>query len=372
MKLGKVKLNSTAFSVFKKRLNQTPRLIHKFDSANNLHQVEVSFVIPVHNQKEIIASNVKALLSCITLDSEIIFVDDSSSDGSKEEILNAISGELPQEIKRIFLYRFEHPIFESACDDFGIKSASGKYIIEVQADMQIQENGFDKKMTRVLRENPDIFMLSGRGVMQFDDIAETYSRSRGTESYFSKSLRSSIWRNIIKVIRKDNEIDFKEPRAVTTGSNDSSLQKLVFPTKEEFSESGRAGRLGTLIEINHIEPRQLLYIGDTVMRGPICFIRERYVELGGFNLESFFLGYDEHDLNLRARVEKGWMSGFLSIDFVSPLSHGSMRKSRSFKNKFELYLAVKRISGSSGSYLGDYKTYKTGIQSKFELRENST
>lgn len=372
MKLGKVIFNSRAFSVFKRRLNQTPRLIHKFDSANNLHQVEVSFVIPIHNQREIIASNIKALFSCITLDSEIIFVDDSSSDGSQEEILNAISGELPQEIKRIFLYRFEHPIFESACDDFGIKSASGKYIIEIQADMQMLEKGFDKKMTRVLGEYPDIFMLSGRGVMPFDEIAEIYSRSRGTESHLSKSLKFSIWRNIIKVVKKNNEINIEEPKSLTTVSDHTFLHNLVFPTNKDFSESGKAGRLGPLIEVNPIEPRPLLYIGDTVMRGPICFMRERYVELGGFNLESFFLGYDEHDLNLKARILKGWRSGFLSVGFVSPLSHGSMRKSRTLKNKFELYLAVKRISRSSGSCLSDYETYKSKIHSKFEMKEIRT
>lgn len=372
MKLWKVIFNTRAFSFFKRRLNQTPRLIHKYERVNNLHQVEVSFVIPVHNQREIIANNVKSLLSCITLDSEIIFVDDSSSDGSRDEIFDAISGELPQEIKQIFIYRFEHPIFESACDDFGIKSASGKYIIEIQADMQMQESGFDKKMTKVLKENPDIFMLSGRGVMRFDEIAEIYSRSFGTESNFSRSLKSSIAKNLIKIIRKDKGINFQEPVAVSTSSSLSLLQNLVFPTKEEFSESGRAGRLGPLIEINPIDPRQHLYIGDTVMRGPICFNRERYVGLGGFNLQSFFLGYDEHELNLRARIQRGWRSGFLNIDFVSPLAHGSMRKSRSLKSKFELYLAVKRISVSPSSFLSDYTTLKSDLQHKFDLRETST
>ncbi len=369
--MEKVTFNTRAFSFFKSRLNQKPTLIYKFENSSNLHQVEVSFVIPVHNQREIIARNLESLFSCVTLNSEIILVDDSSSDGSKEEILNAILGKVPQEIKRVSLYRFEQPIFESACDDFGIKNASGEYIIEIQADMQIKEIGFDKKMTRVLRENPDIFMLSGRGVMRFDEIAEIYSNSRGTESNFSKNLTSSIWKNFIKVVQKNNEIELRKTNAATPVPDLYFFESLIFPTKDQFSESGKAGRLGPLIEINPIDTRRLLYVGDTVMRGPICFKRDRYVELGGFNLESFFLGYDEHELNLRARVKGGWRSGFLSIDFVSPLSDGSMRKGRSFKSKLELYLAIKRISGSPRNLLSDYETFKGKIDCKYELRETN-
>ena len=372
MKLVKVVLSPKAFSLFKPRLNQTPKLIDKYESANNFHQVEVSFIIPVHNQREIIGNNIKSLLSCLTLNSEIIFIDDASSDGSKEEILNAIAGDLPQEIKQIFLYRFEHSIFESACDDFGIRRASGKFIIEIQADMQMLEIGFDKKMTKALEENPDIFMLSGRGVMRFGEIAEIYSRSLGTESNFSKSLRSSFWKNVIKVIRKKEEVRFNEPKLTTTTANNSLLRNLIFPTREEFSKFGKAGRLGPLIEINPIDPRGHLYIGDTVMRGPICFIRERYAELGGFDLQSFFLGYDEHELNLRARILKGWSSCYLNIDFVSPLSHGSMRKSRTLKSKIELYLALKRISRSTSNFLSNYEKIKSELEVKFELRERSS
>jgi hypothetical protein len=79
------------------------------------------------------------------------------------------------------------------CDTNIFISAFNK---RTEAIDKMQEIGFDKKMTRVLRENPDIFMLSGRGTMRFDEIAEIYSSSRGTESNFSKSLSSSIWKNL--------------------------------------------------------------------------------------------------------------------------------------------------------------------------------
>jgi hypothetical protein len=38
------------------------------------------------------------------------------------------------------------PIFETACDNQGFKLAMAEFIIEVQADIHIEEQDFDKKM----------------------------------------------------------------------------------------------------------------------------------------------------------------------------------------------------------------------------------
>jgi hypothetical protein len=79
------------------------------------------------------------------------------------------------------------------------------------------------------------------------------------------------------------------------------------------------------------------------MRGPVAFEKYRYLQLGGLNTKSFFLGFDEHDLNLRGRQQHAWLSAFIPIAFNSPLEDGSMRKKRSRKAKIELFLAQKRI-----------------------------
>ena len=304
--------------------------------------IETSIIMPVFNQEKIIQKNLEALKSSIGTISELIIINDASEDDTNAEILQFMSDFLPvqNKLRRIKYFSFKKQNFETYCDFFGISQSSGKFILEVQADMRIIDPNFDQKMIRNLRNNPDIFMLSGRGIMSFNEILGTFRKSLGNEAVSS----TSILRKLVRLILKNH----KQVQIVNTG--EEIVEKIKIdqfqPSEEDFRLMRKAGRLGRLVDTNPEIQTMNLYVGETVMRGPICFNKDRYYLVGQFNKNAFFLGFDEHDLNLRARLRHGFKAGYLPISFESPLEFGSMRKTRSKKSRLELLLAVKRTQPS--------------------------
>lgn len=296
---------------------------------------EVTFVIPVHNQEKVVLKNLASVITHSSLPSEIIILNDASEDETGAILLKFLNDnlQLPKHIQSIQIFTFQKSRFETFCDDFGIQKSKGNYIIEIQADMEICESNFDQKMIRILKQNQDVFMLSARGIMDFQEIAKHFISSKGTEASISSST--------IKFLKN------RLRRTRTTSDNfvldKSRAMESILPDDESYMRTKKAGRLGRFIEVDVPFSEQILYIGETVMRGPIAFKKSRYLHLGGLDTESFFLGFDEHDLNLRARNEKEWFAAYSPISFRSPLEHGSMRRKRSNKAKFELFLAQKRI-----------------------------
>jgi glycosyltransferase involved in cell wall biosynthesis len=304
--------------------------------------IETSIVMPVFNQENIIKKNLEALRSNVGTISELIIINDASEDDTDSKILEFMGGFSPiqNNIRRIKYYSFKRQGFETWCDFFGISQSVGTFIIEIQADMRIVEKNFDGKMIKNLINNPDIFMLSGRGIMTFNEILNTFRKSLGNEAVTSASILRKFFRRIVK---NRSPVDDTHTVSVVCDSNNFDSFE---PSKEIFYLAKRAGRLGRLVDTNLEIQTKNLYVGETVMRGPICFNKEKYHSIGQFNKNSFFLGYDEHDLNIRARLHHDLKAGYVPISFESPLELGSMRKARSKKSRLEVLLAVKRTRHS--------------------------
>lgn len=297
---------------------------------------EVTFVVPVFNQDSRITTNLQSIIDNSTLACEIIIINDASEDKTKKVLEDFFSEKIKmkQNLSSIQFINFGVSRFETYCDHYGILRAKGRYIIEVQADMEIREAEFDRKMIQILKNNDDIFMLSARGIMDFQEIAKNFNSSTGTEAFVSSSILK-FTKNRLRRTRTMHDV-FVLDRL--------NALNIILPSDESFKKSKKAGRLARYIEVNVPFSESDLYVGETVMRGPIAFEKSRYMTLGGLNTASFFLGFDEHDLNLRARNEMNWFAAYSPISFLSPLDHGSMRKRRTNKAKFELFLAQKRIS----------------------------
>lgn len=101
-----------------------------------------------------------------------------------------------------------------------------------------------------------------------------------------------------------------------------------------FRITGQAGRLGEAINRPlHPRTKPRVYVGGSVIRGPLAFRRRDYEGLDGFDLEHFFLGNDDHDLMFRAQAVTGRTGGYVPIHFSAPLDQGSTRKTKSDREK---------------------------------------
>jgi glycosyltransferase involved in cell wall biosynthesis len=293
-------------------------------------------VLPVFNQETIIIRNLESILNCLTLPSELIIINDGSSDGSLRKLSTYLSKHksINSNIVKISLLSFKYPVFETFCDSTGINYAKGKYIIEIQADMKIKEIGFDNKLIKVLEQNPDIFIVGARGIQPFTNAISYFLN----EDVFTQ-LRT--YPQKIKTVIKKRLLNRTILSATKTDNYD-----LPLPGADKFKLYGSAGRLGNLgfTPINFLTNK--IYVGESVMRGPLCFQKSIYDQIGGLDTNSFFQGYDESDLQFKARVLAGYKSAYISIDYESPSEDRVTHTKKSIFNEFTLLLSIARVKNN--------------------------
>ena len=101
---------------------------------------KVSIIIPVYNAKNFIERCIDSVLCQSYSDIEVITVDDGSSDGS-----GAILDMLEKQDRRILVIHQENTGVSVARNN-GIKAATGKYILFVDADDMIEADAIEKLM----------------------------------------------------------------------------------------------------------------------------------------------------------------------------------------------------------------------------------
>ena len=94
--------------------------------------MKLSIVIPVYNEVESIERLYLEIVQSIdTSEYEIIFIDDGSTDGSSEKIV-----ELIQKNQKLKLIQFYRNYGKSAALSEGFKQADGEYVVTMDADLQ--------------------------------------------------------------------------------------------------------------------------------------------------------------------------------------------------------------------------------------------
>lgn len=271
----------------------------------------VSFVIPVHNQGTRIVRNLESIVRTSALSHEFVIVLDGCSDESESDVrswatvVTAASSTAPTQTRGVTLVTSRVSVFETMSDMIGIFQSSSEFVIEIQADMQLVTPRFDHIMVESLIANPSLFLLSGRGAHDLPIPGQELSR----EDLLLVSVKRFARRFFGWLARK---------------------RGWYRSSRLEFMLSDSVGRVGRLIELPlRRDARERIYLHQTVMRGPLAFAKSKFVSLGGFDTRHFFLGDDDHDLALRAWSKKSWRSGYVPIDFISPLDAGSTRAVRS-------------------------------------------
>lgn len=243
---------------------------------------KVSVIIPVFNQDRIIFTMLDGLIGSLTTDYELIIIDDASTDNSKEIISDYLKY---KNITHIFVSTTV-PIFETACDNLGFFLASGFYLLEVQSDIIINDKGFDKRMIAAL-DNNKFCSVSGRSCHSWFDLLNKNKK-------------------IINILK------FYSP-----------LSLILFGT-------GAVGYVGKKLYNSEITKGVMhgdVYHADTNCRGPWLTSKSLLNEIGPFNTNNFFLGFDDHDFNLRGS-KLGYRAGFTPV-----LQTCDRNNSSSFKEK---------------------------------------
>ena len=124
--------------------------------------------MPIYNQEQIIEKNINSIFKYTTeLPYELILILDSCSDSTETIILNMISqgihtNTLPELLTNILVLRSLTPLFETAADNLGFLCSRGKFILEIQADMEMTELGYNMKLLKPFSLYNSILGISGR------------------------------------------------------------------------------------------------------------------------------------------------------------------------------------------------------------------
>ena len=249
-------------------------------------KVKYTIVIPVFNQQKIIIKNINSIISNTLGDYEIIIINDYSNDKTLELLKNFFLNFEPiySNFKRIRIIDTYWPLFETKCDNIGFKLSKAKFVLEIQADMQMLTKGYDQILSKPFNKIENVIAVSGRCAHFFD----YKNQSDGT---------GKLGVNIEKSIKELN------------------------------------------VKSNNF------YIFDTCNRGPLLIDNYKLRQMNYLDETNYFLDNSEHDLMLRARLSKNYICGYFPIDFYAPLKDGSTRN-RKIKLNFKQilnYIEFKRL-----------------------------
>ena len=307
---------------------------------------EISIIVTVHNMGHVIYSHLESTLNNTLSKCEFLIIDDCSSDDSEDAIQSFIYYAATQRVNTSF-YFTRIPMYETRCEDFAIQKAKGTFILLVQSDMKILESAYDLRLIRILIDNPALFAVSCRGVHDFNSInSQTVRYGREIQdSLLPRRLRRLLVASRYKlrsiILRHEKVNVSPTPLQLTkdTYYPNASIQnylEYIFPNSS-FTKAGFTSSLIELLPYQKSEEVKsildskagLVWLGETIMRGPVFFRALDYVQLGGFNTRAFYQGLDDHDLNVRV-CTKGKKVGFTPILFSAPIKIGSMRSKKSF------------------------------------------
>jgi glycosyltransferase involved in cell wall biosynthesis len=260
-----------------------------------------SIVIPIYNQEKIIKKNIESILKNTSEKYyELIIILDCCSDNSEEITKKFIQDKRTETyplLTNIIILKSEIPLFETSADNVGFYCSQGQYILEIQADMEMTEYGYNMRLLKPFLLNKNIIGISGR-------CCHSYDETQGV---------GKMGRDITK----------------------------------------------SLLELNI--DRNAYYIGETCNRGPLLLDHSKLKELNYLDEKNFFLDNSDHDLFARAYFIKKWECGYVPIDYNSPLEDGSTRKQRDPINEKYYNIKKQITNNGKNGFLNNHSLKKRDI-----------
>ena len=128
-------------------------------------EIIYSVITPVYNQESIIVENLQSIINNTGDNFEIIIILDFCFDNTEQNIMNFLANyenKVDNFIQITILKNEDKPLFETKCDNIGFKISSGKYCLEIQADMKMVEKEYNLHLTKPFNKIDNVIAVSGR------------------------------------------------------------------------------------------------------------------------------------------------------------------------------------------------------------------
>jgi len=269
-----------------------------------------SIVIPIHNQEKIINKNINSIIKNTQGTFELILILDACIDKTEEKLLTLLNSlntstmPLNENIINVTVIKSTVDMFETVCDNIGFRLSKGVYIIEIQADMEMTQNGYNLILLKPFIKYKNTFAVSGRCCWSVNN------NNKNIFYNFKGRCR----------FRLDND----------------KYDRKIYSDKKFY--------------VNHI-----------INRGPLLIDNQKLKKLGYLDETNFFLGYDDIDIMIRAFDLYGWICGFVPIDFKANVNDGSTRKRTLTDKKIYNLYRKNKLSSRGGYWLIKRKKFCTPV-----------
>lgn len=162
-----------------------------------------SIIVPVYNTEKYIEKSMDSIMKAIDKDCEVIFVNDGSTDKSKEKIMEFME-KLPEEYKENFRYTEKENKGLADTKNVGIELSRGKFISVVDSDDYISDDFY--KIARRYVNDYDIIIYDVYVVFEKDKKLNYVSRAK---SDWKENTKVALMNGAIsgsscnKIIKKD-------------------------------------------------------------------------------------------------------------------------------------------------------------------------
>jgi len=151
-------------ALYKARANTAPRGERPAESSLDYDGIERNFsmavtlsvVVPVKDEAENIGPLAREIAAVVAESSEIIFVDDGSSDGTPA-VLQALKGELPS----LRVISHASNLGQSRAIRTGVRAARGEIVVTLDGDGQNDPADIPKLLAALRRGGADLGLVSG-------------------------------------------------------------------------------------------------------------------------------------------------------------------------------------------------------------------
>jgi glycosyltransferase involved in cell wall biosynthesis len=156
----------------------------------------VSIIMPIYNQEQIIANHINSIFKYTKGHAyELLLILDSCSDASEEKVRTFLSTYNLEKTECVSVRMFvsKIPLFETSCDNLGLYYARGSYAIEIQADMEMTESGYNMTLLKPFSHDDSIIGISGRCCHSFVTEEGIGKLGKLIEQPLSKEIRRDVY-----------------------------------------------------------------------------------------------------------------------------------------------------------------------------------
>ena len=277
--------------------------------------------LPVCNQENLISTTLEHLYKNVKYESTLVVILDTCHDSSKEIVLEFLQNVADTYfINTVVVLETDDDLFESTCENLVLEVTNSQIFVSMQADIMFDDGNILDRIRVAFKEHDNLLGISSRAILPASNAKSPKYSQIIYKCFGVLNAMTS------KFIHKVHLPPFLSANYYLGDVSKPPQNRMRF-----FAWQKRT-----------------IYLGDTLIRGPIFWRTDYLRKLGGFNDVKYPLGGDERELCVLGKNIFSFDVGYLPSNCYTNLWTGTShnfakRTDRTIQNLEMRYALQKRI-----------------------------